>query len=137
MAVKGKRNIFVDACTVPAQEGKALEADILPGMSVVFSATGLSKGIGLGLTVADYDMLGGCDNDQPWTIDENMISRQVESGKRANVYVLAGVNITAVGTGLSPAAGGNWVIDNVTPKVTADEIINVTGAPALVRVRGI
>lgn len=137
MAIRGKRLIFCDDCTLPAQEGKALQADILPGMAVVQAATGFNKGVSLTPLVADYDMLQAGTVDDAWPQNDNMIARQVESGKRANVLVADGNNITTVGTGLSANADGTWSIDAATPTVVSDEIINVAGADALVRVRGI
>lgn len=147
MTDKGKRLIFCDECTLPAQEGAALDAGILPGSLVKFGATGINQStdaaivFGSPLLVADYDMLAAGTTDDAWTQNENMISRQVESGKRANVLVAAGNNITALNVGLSSNGDGTLKIaaTDGTEQVlcTSDEIINVAGAAALVRVRGI
>ena len=147
MAIKGKRLIFCDECTLPAQEGEALQNDILPGMAVKYTALGLQKDataatvFGAQPLVADYAMLSAGTVDDAWTLNENMISRQVESGKRANVLVVDGQNILFIGTPLTRDGTGKFRIaltDGTEDIVAvADEIINVSGADALVRVRGI
>ena len=147
MATKGKRLIFCDECTLPAQEGNALAADVSPGAVVIQAATGLDNSghaatvFGSPLLIADYDILGAGDVDTAWTISENMIARQLESGKRANVRIAATQNITARGVGLSSNGDGTLKIalTNGTEQIlcTSDEIINVTAAGTLVRVRGI
>ncbi len=147
MAIKGKRLIFCDEGTLPAQEKNALAADILPGAVVIAAATGYDNSgqaatvFGSPLMVADYDMLAAGDVDTAWTISENMIARQLESGKRANVRVATGQNITATQVGLSSNGDGTLKIaaTDGTEQIlcTADEIINVTVAGTLVRVRGI
>lgn len=147
MADKGKRSIFVDGCTLPALEGKALSVGTLPGNAVVFAATGISTSaqaatvFGSPLLVADYNAAEAGTVDDAWTQNENMVARQVESGKRANVLVAAGNNITAVGVGLSSNGDGTLKIaaTDGTEQIlcVSDEIINTGAAVALVRVRGI
>lgn len=145
MAIKGKRTIFTDAYSPAAQEGNALQADILPGMLVKHAATGFNKSaeaatvFGSQFIIADYDMLQAGTVDDAWTISENMIARQVPRDCRANVLVAAGQNILAVGTPLSSNGDGTLKIaatDGTEEiKCVADEIINVTTSE-LVRVRG-
>ena len=147
MAEKGKRLIFLDGCTLPAQENTALEADILPGMVIEHAATGLQKNANAATVfgsmplIADYDILGAGDVDTALTQNEVAIGRQLESGKRANVRVLAGNNILAVGTALSRSATPGYLkiaLTDGTEEIVcyADEIINVT-ANGLVRARGV
>lgn len=146
MATKGKRLIFCDDYAPKAQEGIALDAGILPGSLVDFAATGLNQNadaatvFGNQLLFADYDINGAGDVDTAWTQNESMVARALPTDCRANVLVAAGNNITAVGVALASAGGGTLAIaaTDGTEKIIAysDEIINVTGAAALVRVRG-
>jgi len=146
MATKGKRLIFTDAYSPCAQEGNALDADILPGMLVKQAATGINKSteaatvFGSQFLIADYDMLAAGYVDDAWTLNENMIARQLPRDMRANVRVATGQNITAVGIGLSSNGDGSLKIaatDGTEEiKCVSDEIINVTVANTLVRVRG-
>ena len=147
MAIKGKRLIFCDECTLPDQEGVATAA-IRPGALVTFAAAGAglvesaeaATVFGSEKLFADYDMLKGGTVDDSWAINEYAISRQLESGKRANVLVAAAQNITKRGVGLASNGDGTLVIAAVdgTEDVIcySDEIINTGGAVALVRVRG-
>lgn len=146
MAIKGKRLIFTDAYPKCAQEGNALDADILPGMLVKFAPTGISKSVdastvfGEQFLIADYDMLQAGTVDDLWAQNENMISRQLPRDCRANVRVATGQNILRIGTPLSANGDGSLkiaVLDGTEEiKCVSDEIINVTVANTLVRVRG-
>lgn len=146
MAIKGKRLIFCDAYSPKAQEGIALDAGILPGSLVDFAATGINQYtdaatvFGGQVLIADYDINAAGDVDTAWTQNESMVSRALPTDCRANVLVADGNNITSVGTALSSNGDGTLKIaaTDGTEKVLAysDEIINVSGADALVRVRG-
>lgn len=146
MATKGKRLIFCDAYSPKAQEGIALDAGILPGSLVDFAATGVSQYdsaatvFGGQVLIADYDINAAGDVDTAWTQSESMVARALPTDCRANVLVNAGNNITSVGVALSSNGDGALKIaaTDGTEKVLAysDEIINVAGADALVRVRG-
>lgn len=146
MANKGKRLIFCDEYAPKAQEGIALDAGILPGSLVDFAANGFNQNadaatvFGNQLLIADYAINSAGDVDTAWTQNESMVARALPADCRANVLVAAGNNILAVGTALSSNGDGTLKIalTNGTEKIIAysDEIINVTGAAALVRVRG-
>lgn len=146
MANKGKRLIFCDEYAPKAQEGIALDAGILPGSLVDFAATGFNQNadaatvFGNQLLIADYAINGAGDVDTAWTQNDSMVARALPTDCRANVLVAAGNNILAVGTPLSSNGDGTLKIalTNGTEKIVAysDEIINVAGAAALVRVRG-
>jgi len=155
MSVIGKRTIFVgpadDANHKPLNvEGKALAADILPGMAVESTATGLQKNATAAtefshlLLVADKDQMRSKSVDDLWTLNENMVAIQPRSGEFINVLVVDGNNITVNDTPMTVNGAGKFKIA-VTPATVgvtseqvlafADEIINVSGADALVRVR--
>ena len=147
MATKGKRLIFCDEYSPKAQEGIALDAGILPGSLVDFSATGINQNgdaatvFGQQMLIADYDFTasGDGDVDTAWTQNESMVARQLPTDCCANVLVATGQNITSVGTPLSSNGDGTLKIalTDGTEKTLAysDEIINTTAA-TLVRVRG-
>ena len=143
MATKGKRIIFTDATQLLAQEAAALQADILPGMSVTQSATGYSKNsnastvAGIPFMVADYDGLEASTVDDAWTISETMVARRLTPDKRANVVVATAQALTR-DTPL--ASNGDGTLKIGTPATDfivayADEIVTTTAAQ-LVRVRG-
>ena len=81
MTIAGKRSIFVDGCTLPAQEGAAIAA-VRPGAIVDFTATGLQEDasaatvFGAQPLFADYDMLKAGTVDDSIAIGENVIARQ-------------------------------------------------------------
>jgi hypothetical protein len=154
MSTIGKRTIFVgpadDSNHKPLNvEGKAIAA-VLPGTVVEEVATGLQANanaatvFGQELLVADKDQMRSKSVDDAWTINENMVALKLRSGEFANVLVADGNNITARGVPLSLNGSGLLKIA-VTPAVVgatseqvlcfSDEIINVSGADALVRVR--
>lgn len=145
MATRGKRLIFTDACSLPAEEYIATAAGILPGMSVQVAAAGVATDaqestVAAPLQVADYDFLKAGDVDTAWANGTNVVTRQLESGKRANVLVAAGNNITSRKTPLARSgSGGTLKIAEAGDHVvaTSDEIINVAGSAGLVRVRGV
>lgn len=150
MAVKGKRTIFQDACTLPAIEAPALGV-VRPGSLVAQAAAGIDESavaatvFGQQPLFADYNMLAAKTVDDDYAIGENVIARQLESGRIACVLVAAGQNITRRGTPLSSNGAGVLKIA-VTPATVgatseqvlcyAEEIINTGGAITLVRVRG-
>lgn len=147
MTTRGKRLIFTDSMTILAQEAKAETATILPGMSVVQTATGVTPDnqadtIDAPLLVADYDFLKAQTVDDAWADGDNVVFRQLQSNMRANVRVSNGNNILRRGTPLARdgaanvghlkiAAAGDVAV------ATADEIINVNATGFLVRVRGV
>ncbi len=145
MATKGKRLIFCDEYVCKAQEGLALQADILPGMLVKQAATGFNKSaeaatvFGSQLIIADYDQLKAGTVDDTWDINENMVSRQVPRDTKVNVIIAAGNNITARGVALSSNGDGKFKIaatdGTEETKCVSDEIFNAV-ADSLVRVRG-
>lgn len=154
MSVLGKRVIWVGPAdgsnAKPLNfEGKALEADILPGMAVEATATGLQKNataateFSHALRVADKDQMRSKSVDDVWTINENMVAIQPRSDEFVNVLVASGNNILSRDTPLTVNGAGKFKIA-VTPATIgatseqvlcyADEIVNVT-VDALVRVR--
>lgn len=154
MATIGKRTIYVGAGDYGDHkplniEGVALAA-IAPGTVVEQVATGLQANanaatvFGQELLVADKNQLQSKTVDDAWTINENMVAIKARSGDFLNVLVADGNNITAKGTPLSLNGSGLLKIA-VTPATVgatseqvlaySDEIINVSGADALVRVR--
>lgn len=145
MATNGKRAIFVDGCTLPVIEGVATAA-VRPGALVELSAAGLAENnnaatvFGTMPVFADYNMLQAKPVGTSWAIGENVICRQLEQGKIANVLVAASQNITSRGVGLSSNGAGalKIALTNGTEHIVAysDEIINTGGSVALVRVRG-
>jgi len=141
--VIGKRVILAGGECPLSVEAKALEADIIGGMSVDMTATGLQKNAnaatvkGVLPLIADKDSMKQKTVEDAWAINENMIALQPESGTFLNVLVATGNNITKVGTPLTVNGAGKFKIaapatDNVY--CYADEIVNL-GADALVRVR--
>jgi hypothetical protein len=154
MATIGKRTIYVGpadgANAKPLNiEGKAIAA-IAPGTVVEEVAGGLQANanaatvFGQELLVADKDQMRSKTVDDAWTINENMVAIKARSGDILNVLVADGNNITSRGVPLSLDGSGLLKIA-VTPATVgatseqvlcySDEIINVSGADALVRVR--
>lgn len=154
MSVIGKRTIFVGPADGSNHkplnvEGKAIAAT-LPGLIVEQVATGLQINaaaatlFGQELLVADKDQQRSKSVDDSWTINENMVAIAPRSGEFVNVIVVDGNDITSRGTPLSLNGAGKLKIA-VTPAVVgatseqvlaySDEIVNTTGADALVRVR--
>lgn len=155
MSTIGKRVIWVGPAdgenSKPLNvEGVAVDADILPGMAVERVAGGLQKNVTAAtefshiLLVADKDQQQTKSVDDLWTQNENMVAIQPRSGEFMNVLVADGNNITARDTPLTVNGAGKFDIA-VTPATIgatseqvlcfADEIINVSGADTLVRVR--
>ena len=140
---KGKRNVFCDECTLPAQEGSAT-ASVRPGALVALSAAGVTESAELGTVFgtealfADRDMLRATDSDTPITVGEVVIARQLETGKIANVLAVAAV-YASCGIGLASNADGTLktAATDGTEKIIAytDEIITLAGVDFL-RVRG-
>lgn len=154
MSTKGKRVIWVGpadgANDKPLNaEGKAIAAT-LPGLIVEHIATGLQINaaaatvFGQELLVADKDQMRSKSVDDAWTINENMVAIQARSGELLNIIVADGNNLTARGMPLSLNGAGKLKIA-ITPATVgvtseqvlcySDEIVNVSGADALVRVR--
>ena len=146
MADKGKRLIFSGCDTLPATEGIAATGTILPGMSVVQTATTIALNtnadtvFGYPHLFADYAMLSAGTVDDAWAVGSTVIARELTQGKCANVLVADGNNITARGVALASNGDGTLKIaaTDGTDYILAysDEIINVSGADALVRVKG-
>lgn len=155
MSSIAKRTIYVgpadNANTKPLhREAKATQADILPGMAVESVATGLQKNATAAtefshlLLIADKDQMRSKSVDDLWAINENMVALQPRSGEVFNVLVADGNNITALDTPITVNGAGKFKIATTptTIGVTseqvlayADEVINISGADALVRVR--
>lgn len=145
MADKGKRLIFSDGVTLPATEAKAATATILPGMSVIHTATTLTDNtnastvFGYPHLFADYDFLHGKTVDDLWTLGDNLIARELTQGMKANLIVAAGNNITKRGVALTSDGAGLLKIADVADLdyvlCYSDEIINAV-ADSLVRVKG-
>lgn len=155
MSVIGKRTIYAgpaDGSDSKALqiEGVALTASCLPGTVVEQVATGLQTNaaaatlFGQELLVADKDSVRQKSVDTAWVQNENMVAIKARSGDFLNVLVADGNNITAKGTPLS--LNGSGLLQIATTPATvgvtseqvlayADEIVNVSGADALVRVR--
>ena len=146
MADKGKRLIFSDSCTLVAVEAPTADGTILPGMSVVHTATTLAKNaeaatvFGSPFLVADYDMLHAGTVDDLHASGANLIARELPQGAKANVRIAITQNITKRGVALSSNGDGALKIaaTDGTQQILAysDEIINVTVANTLARVRG-
>lgn len=155
MSTKGKRLIFVGPADNTGAapllvEGKSLTASVLPGTIVEHVATGLQVNanaatvFGQELLVADKNHWQALTVDDAWTQNENMVAVKARSGDILNVLVADGNNITARGVPLSLDGSGMLKIA-VTPATVgatseqvlaySDEIIDTTGADALVRVR--
>tara|TARA_R100000951_G_scaffold116795_1_gene131044 strand:+ start:9917 stop:10357 length:441 start_codon:yes stop_codon:yes gene_type:complete len=145
MADKGKRLIFSGGMTLAATESNAGTATILPGMSVIHTATTLTDNtnastvFGYPHLFADYDMLAGKTVDDLWAVGENLIARELTQGCTANLIVAAGNNITARGVALTSNGAGKLKIaatdDTDYVLCYSDEIINAV-ADSLVRVKG-
>jgi len=155
MSVIGKRLIYVGPADGSNHkplnvEGKSITASVLPGTIVEAVATGLQLNasaatlFGQELLVADKDQMRTLSVDDAWTQNENMVAIKARSGEFLNVLVADGNNILATGTPLSLDGSGVLKIA-VTPATVgatseqvlcySDEIINVSGADALVRIR--
>ena len=146
MATIGKRLIFSGAMTLEAVEAPTADATIKPGMSVVHTATALAKNsnadtvFGYPHLFADYDMLHAGSVDDTYASGANLIARELTQGEKANVLVAASNNLLARGVALASNGDGTLKIaatdDTDYVLAYSDEIINVTGSAALVRVRG-
>lgn len=146
MAERGKRTIFVDEGRINAIEALATTATILPGMSLVQSASGFAPDnqadtVGAPLVIADYDFLKAEDVDTAWGNGQTVTARMLTPNMRANARVATGNNITARGVRLARDGVqiGNLKIAGAGDVAVAvsDEIINVTANDTLVRIRGI
>lgn len=145
MATKGKRLIFSDGVTLPSTEANAATATVLPGMSVIHTATTLTDNtnastvFGYPHLIADYDILHGKTVDDLWVLGDNLIARELPQGKKANVIIAAGNNITARGIALTSNGDGKFKIANTADLdyvlCYSDEIINAV-ADSLARVKG-
>jgi len=96
------------------------------------------------LIVADKDQQRAKSVDDVWVQNETIVGIKARSGEFLNVLVAAGNDITEHGTPLSVNGAGILQISDIPVTVGAtldwamcysDEIINVTGTDALVRVR--
>lgn len=148
MSTIGKRKIWVGPADGPAckpliKEGLAIDA-FLPGTLVVRSAAGLATStkastiFGQESTIAmEYGAHTGQDVDTAFTIGDTAIAAFVRSGEFVNALVVDGTNIVTLGSGLASNGAGRLKLaaTDGTDFVLfhADEIINVSGADALVR----
>lgn len=85
----------------------------------------------------NYLQLKSVDDD--WTQDESAIGIELEDDSIYAARVANGVNITAIGTALTPAANGTLAVAGLSDLVVAysDEVYNNnTGSEQLVRIRG-
>lgn len=126
-------------------EGKVLDA-FTPGEILKQTATGLAT-TDKAATVFDSELLVaieqgshvGADITTAWVVDETGKALALRSGEFANVSVAAGNNITTKGAALSSNGDGTLkiAVTDGTEQILAysDEIVNVTGSPALVLVR--
>jgi len=150
VSIIGKRTIYVGPagvanCKPLNVEGVALSASTLPGSVIEQAATGLQLNsraatvFGGPLLVADKDQQRTRSVDDAWTQNENMVAIQPRSGEFFNAIVADGNNITTKNTALSWTAAGKLAIaaTDGTENIVAysDEIVNVSGADALVRCR--
>ena len=147
MADNGKGVIFTSRCSSPAVEGVAIQTGLLPGMVVEQAATGFNKYAndgstdGLQCLIVDKNFLiGGSLVTDAYTQLDTVVARQLAKGETANVLVSAGNNITKRGMPITTdSADGYCKIATPateTVRFYTDEIINVTGSAALVRVVG-
>lgn len=155
MSSIGKRVIFVGPADNSNQrplniEGICVDATTLPGMALERVAGGLQKNATSAtewshvLLIADKNQQQTKSVDDAWTQNENMVAIQPRSGEFVNVLVADGNNITVVDTPITVNGAGKFKIA-VTPATVgvtseqvllyADEVINVSGADALVRCR--
>lgn len=148
MSTIGKRKIWVGpadgtACKPLVKEGLAIDA-FLPGTLVVRSASGLATSTKAStifgqepLIAMEYGAHTGQDVDTAYTIGDVAISAFVRSGEFVQVLVANGNNITTPGAALASNGAGRLKIaaTDGTDSILfhADEIINVSGADALVR----
>tara|TARA_R110000851_G_scaffold3716_1_gene15160 strand:+ start:383 stop:841 length:459 start_codon:yes stop_codon:yes gene_type:complete len=148
MSTIGKRKIWVGPADGPAckpliKEGLAIDA-FLPGTLVVRSAAGLATSVkastvfGQEPTIAmEYGAHTGGDVDTVYTVGDSAISASVRSGEFVNALVAVGNNITILGAALTSNGAGRLKLaaTDGTDFIMfhADEVINVTGADALVR----
>ena len=146
---KGKNMIFTGPADGPHDktqtiEGQCLTASLLPGTVVSQTATGLQTNTnaatvsGQEMLIADKNSMMGKTVDEAWTQNENMVAGKLRSGEFANVLVADGNNITSPGTALALNGSGKFAIANTATDFVmcySDEIINVSGSDALVRVR--
>jgi len=155
MSIKGKRLIYIGPAdgsnAKPLNvEGIIITASVLPGTVLEGSGTSLATNVspattfGQELIVADKDQQRSLSVDTVWTQNENIVAIKARSGDFLNVLVADGNNITAQGVPLSLNGAGLLKIAVVPATVGAtseqvlcysDEIINVSGADALVRIR--
>lgn len=144
MATRGKRLIFCDLTDMSKTiEVEANATDILPGHLVEVTASGLTLSndadtVQSATLIADYNYLQDGTVDDLWADNSLVITRNLRTDERANVRVAASQNITARMTPLASNADGTLKIAEAGDHVRAyaDEVINVTTAGTLVRVRG-
>jgi len=155
MSIIGKRLIYIGPadgsnCRPLNVEGIIITASVLPGTVLEGSGTSLATNVnpattfGQELIVADKDQQRSKSVDTVWTQNENIVAIKARSGEFMNVLVADGNDITAQGVPLSLNGAGLLKIAVVPATVGAtseqvlcysDEIINVSGADALVRIR--
>lgn len=155
MSVIGKRVIYVGPADGSNHkplnvEGVILTASVLPGTILEGSSTSLATNVnpattfGQELIVADKDQQRSRSVDDVWAQNETIVAIKARSGDFLNILVADGNDITAQGVPLSLNGAGLLKIATVPATVGAtseqvlcysDEIINVSGADALVRIR--
>ena len=150
MSTIGKRKIWAgpaDGANVhPLTFEGTADDSILPGKICIPTATGLKLGDAAGtvfgiqqLVAMEYGIHTGQDVDTAYAAGDLVKAVQPRSGEFVNVYVAAGVNLGTLGIGLAADGTGNLAIAATDGSEDVlfynDEVVNVTGSPALVRVR--
>lgn len=136
--------IFLGPVDKPKPQVREALANValLPGRLVTLSSgkfvLGAATTIGKVWLVQDnYLQLKGVDDN--WAQNNTAIGIEIEDDSLYAARIATGVNITAVGTPLSPGANGTLAIAGLSDLIVAysDEIYNNdTGSEQLLRIRG-
>jgi len=148
MSVKGKRKIWVGPADGPSckpllMEGLAVDA-FLPGTIVERTTSGLqtsSKDATVfgqeALVAVEYGAHTDSTVDTAYTIDDVAEAALVRSGEFVNVLIADGNNITELGAPITSNGAGRGALAAIDGSefilFYSDEVINVSGADALVR----
>lgn len=136
--------IFRGPVDKPKPQVRELLASValLPGRLVVITAgewalAGATTVGKVWLVQDNYLQLKGVDDE--WAVDNTAIGIELEDDSMYAARIANGVNITAIGTPLTPAANGTLGIAGLSDLVVAysDEVYNNdTGSEQLLAIRG-
>lgn len=131
----------VTEVTPQVREAPAADGNIKPGNLIVLSSGKFTRAAATTVGkvwIAQDNYLAGKGVDDAYAADDDVIGMELLDKQFFNGRVATGVNISAVGTALTPGANGTLAIASTSDLVIgyAEEIYNNTsGADQLVRFR--